>query len=89
MTPPASVDLELVPTRTLVAELLRRYDHGVVAVMRTGERPGVNTYERLWRGHGHTAAGLAFDLALHILLAAQQEQVELDAGDLADPEARS
>ena len=64
----SATDLELLPSKTLIRELLRRYDHGVVCLMRVGEYGhGTLAYERLWKGNSHTAAGLCADLSAEIL----------------------
>lgn len=68
------MNLELVTSRDLIRELLKRFDHGVVAVMRVGTHgPGSRAYERVWKGNSHTAAGLCADLTAEILHAMRAE----------------
>lgn len=76
-------NLEFVPTGDLIRELLRRCDHGVVAVMRCGDTGlGRQSIERLWKGNAHTAAGLCLDLQQTILLHSKADEVEIP-GDLS------
>ena len=66
--------LEFLQSKDLIRELLRRYDHGVVCLMRIGEHGhGTISYERLWKGNSHTAAGLCADLSAEIMGALRAE----------------
>lgn len=62
----SSSDLELASTDALVEELLNRFEHGVVSVMRC---PVDDEVQALcwWRGNSHACAGLAQDAAGKVL----------------------
>jgi len=56
--------MELIETDALLTELLRRFEHGIVVLMRPGVRTewGEAHYVlRRWVGNSHTVVGLCLD----------------------------
>jgi hypothetical protein len=66
-------DLSLVLTRDLIDELVRRFDHGGICLMKTlGEDQ--HLYCRHWFGNRHTALGLMADCQSRIIESLRQDQ---------------
>ena len=60
----AKFELALIPTETLIDEIMARCDNGVVATMKTGQIDGsVNTFYRKWKGNDLLCIALATQIA--------------------------
>ena len=84
-THPAA-ELALVSTDAIIAELLNRCDHGIVALMRVDEH-GLRThgYRRSWTGNSMTCMGLCHDLASTIQDDFDRKEIVEEKND-ADPQ---
>lgn len=79
--------LEMVEDKELIRELLARYDHAVIALMRVGEdacRPKSSTTKTRWRGHPDTCCGLAMRLVADIQTRREQEEPSRDIEEELD-----
>ena len=65
---PLPPEIDLVPTERLIAELLSRCNHGIIALMQTQiGGPDTSKHLRSWTGNTHTCLGLAADISRRIL----------------------
>jgi len=61
-------DLSLVTTANLILELLERFEHGVIVLMRENRNgEGGHLYIRRHKGNSHTCVGLCQDVSDCIL----------------------
>lgn len=63
--------LEDYPDELLIAELLKRCDHGVVSLYRVTGPDQIYTVRR-WRGNSHLVAGLCTDTAASVVASVHQ-----------------
>lgn len=74
------IDLSLVSTDDLTAELAGRFDHFAFIGMQTKITANTHGYYRRWAGNSHTVTGLLFDLQTEVIKAFREncERVEDD-----------
>lgn len=79
---PLPPDIELISTNHLIAELLSRCDHGIIALMQTQiGGPDTSKYCRSWTGNTHACVGLAADISSRILENFRLRQTDSPRGE--------
>ena len=73
-------ELSLATTEALVLELLERFEHGVIVLMRENRNgEGSHLYIRRHKGNSHTCVGLCHDVADCILQLFHQDESEAES----------